>query len=59
MAGYAARYREVKAHESLLHAWEDVIAAFPGAVLACCGDDEETANGSSRNWFANCAWQAT
>jgi len=40
LAGYAARYREVKAHESLLQAWKDVADAFPDAVLVCCGDDE-------------------
>jgi glycosyltransferase involved in cell wall biosynthesis len=40
LAGYAARYRPLKAHETLLRAWAKVVAARPDAYLACCGEDE-------------------
>ena len=45
LVGYAARYRKVKAHESLLNAWKGVTAACPDAILVCCGDDEEERKG--------------
>lgn len=41
LAGYAARYRALKAHETLLHAWQEVAAALPRAFLVCCGDDDK------------------
>ena len=40
LAGYAARYRPLKAHESLLRAWAKVMAERPDAYLACCGEDD-------------------
>src|SRR6516164_6477407 len=41
LAGYAARYRTLKAHETLLEAWREVAAARPDAFLVCCGQDDE------------------
>src|SRR6516164_5687565 len=41
LAGYAARYRTLKAHETLLDAWREVVTALPDVFLVCCGEDDE------------------
>lgn len=41
LAGYAAKYRPLKAHEMLLRVWQKVTAVRPDAFLVCCGEDEE------------------
>jgi glycosyltransferase involved in cell wall biosynthesis len=46
LAGYAAKYRPLKAHEILLNAWQEVTAARPDAFLVCCGEDEENRRAS-------------
>ena len=40
LVGYAAKYYALKAHDRLLRAWREVVAAIPGALLVCCGDDD-------------------
>ena len=41
LAGYAAKYRPLKAHENLLLSWREVIRARPDAFLVCCGEDDQ------------------
>ena len=41
LVGYAAKYRTLKAHETLLDAWQEVAAARPDAFLVCCGQDDK------------------
>ncbi len=40
LVGYAAKYYPLKAHDRLLRAWREVVAAIPSALLVCCGDDD-------------------
>ena len=41
LVGYAAKYYPLKAHDSLLRAWREVVDVLPSALLICCGDDED------------------
>lgn len=41
LAGYAAKYRPMKAHEDLIEAWQEVAAKRADACLICCGDDDK------------------
>jgi len=41
LVGYAAKYRTLKAHETLLDAWREVVAARADAFLVCCGEDDK------------------
>ncbi len=41
LLGYAAGYRKLKGHETLLYALRSVVDRRPDVHLVCCGDDEE------------------